>query len=126
MRILGFGAALLAMASLGAAQQSKKKEPPATIKSIMEATHKGKDNLASEVRNGFAKDGDAAKLLEAYKVMAAMKPPVGDDKGWKTRTGAVISALQDMVDKKPGAVDRVHSATECAACHNAHRKGGNK
>lgn len=127
MRMLGWGLALLALAEAGEAQQSKKKsEPPATIKSLMETTHKGKDNLASEVRNGFGKDGDAQKLLEVYQKMAAMKPPVGDEKGWKSRTGAVISALEDMVAKKPGAQERVHSTTECAGCHNAHRKGGNK
>ena len=116
--------AILGMISMGAAAQQQKKAAP--IKDMMERTHKGADNLASEVRNGRGTAEDQKKLLAEYKAIGALKPPMGDAKSWKSRTDAVIQALTDLVDKKPGAVDRVHGATECRACHEAHRVGGNK
>jgi hypothetical protein len=118
------GLALLALLSLGAVQQGKK--PPAPIKDMMERTHKGADNIASEVRNGRGTVDDQKKLLAEYKAIGAIKPPRGDEKSWKARTGAVIQALTELVEKKPGAVDRLHAATECRACHEVHRPGGNK
>ena len=113
----------LAILALGAGFQQKGN---AVIKAMMERSHKGRDNIASEVRNGRGTEDDVKKLLAEYKAIAAQKPAVGDAKSWKSRTDAVIAALNDLVAKKPGAVDRVHSATECRACHEAHRPGGNK
>ena len=117
-------AGFLALWALGAVAQQGKKAPP--IKDMMERTHKGRDNIASEVRNGRGTPDDVKKLLDEYKAIAPLKPPVGNAASWKSRTGAVIAALTDLVEKKPGAVDRVNSATECRACHEAHRVGGNK
>ena len=113
----------LALLSLGASFQQKGN---AAIKKMMESTHKGRDNIASEVRNGRGTEDDVKQLLAAYKGIAPLKPAVGDAKSWKSRTDAVIAALSDLAAKKPGAVDRVHSTTECRACHEAHRPGGNK
>ena len=117
-------AGLLALLALGAVAQQGKKAAP--IKDMMERTHKGRDNIASEVRNGRGTPEDAKKLLAEYKAIAALKPPLGNAAGWKSRTGAVIAALTDLVEQKPGAVDRVNATTECRACHEAHRVGGNK
>ena len=113
-------AAGLAFLGLGAGFQG------AQIKAIMERSHKGKDNIASEVRHGRGKDEDVKKLLVEYKTMAALKPARGDAKSWKARTGAVIAALEDLVAKKPGSVDKVYSTTDCRNCHDVHRPGGNK
>ena len=118
-------AGILALLALGAVAQQGKK-PAAPIKDMMERTHKGRDNPASELRNGRGTPEDAKKLLAEYKAIAGFKPPLGDAKSWSSRTGAVITALTDLIDKKPGAVDRLNSATECRACHEAHRVGGNK
>jgi hypothetical protein len=111
------------------AQQGKKKEPPPSakpIKDIMERTHKEKGALVFRVRDAESSDDDNKKLLAEYQRLATYKPPLGDEAVWKKRTGAAIAAIQDLVDKKPGAVERVRSATECSGCHNAHRVGGNK
>jgi hypothetical protein len=113
-----------------AAQQDKKKKPPpaapATVKSIMLATHKEKGALVFKVRDGESNDEENAKLLAEYKNLSNLKPPLGDVGSWQRRIGAAISAIQELVDKKGGAVERVRGATECAGCHNAHRVGGNK
>jgi hypothetical protein len=110
--------------------QDKKKKPtpnaPVTVKSIMLATHKEKGALVFKVRDAESNDEENAKLLAEYKTLAGLKPPLGDAGSWQKRTGAAIAALQELVDKKPGAVERVRGATECSGCHNAHRVGGNK
>lgn len=125
MRMGAASLAVLALFTMGAAFQAKK-PPPKTIKVIMEQTHKGADNPASEVRNGRGTEADVRTLLEAYQAMAGLKPPAGDAGSWKAKTGAVIAAIQDVLDKKPGAVGRVHATTECSRCHDVHRVGGNK
>lgn len=126
MKTLSAGVLAVAVL-LGAAPQAKDKKPkPKTIKQIMEETHKGADNPASEVRHGRGTPEMAKTLLAAYQQMNAMKPPRGDEKSWKSRTEAVIAALKDVIDKKSGAVDRLYSATDCRNCHDPHRVGGNK
>lgn len=114
-------AALLALLALFPQQQGNK-----VIKAMMERSHKGRDNPASELRNGRGTEEDAKKLLADYKMIAAQKPVRGDLKSWKSRTDAVIAALNDLIAKKPGAVDRLYSTTDCRACHDVHRIGGNK
>jgi hypothetical protein len=110
------------------AQQGKKPPPPSArpIKDIMLGSHKEKGALVFRVRDAESTDDDNKKLLGEYKSLADLKPPLGDVGAWKKRVGNAVAALQELVDKKPGAVERVRSATDCAACHNAHRVGGNK
>ena len=70
-------------------------------------------------------EADNKAILEVYKQLNALKPPTGDEKAWESRTQNVIAAIQDVIDKKPGAVEKVRGVTECQGCHNAHRVGGN-
>jgi len=111
----GILAAVLGLSALAPSPQAK------TIKDIMDKTHKASDSVVARVRDGEGTAEDHKKALAIYKSLAALKPAMGDDKAWKNRTGAVISALQDMVDKKSGAVDRFRSVTACRGCHDAHR-----
>ena len=125
----GVLAAFLLVAGALSAQDKKKKPTPAapaTIKSIMLGSHKEKGATVFKVRDGESNDEDNKKLLAEYKLIATMKPPVGDVKSWASRTTNAINAIQELVDKKPGAVEKVRGATECSGCHNAHRVGGNK
>ena len=116
---------LVLAAGVATGQQSKQtsKHP---IKDIMERTHKEKGALVFRVRDGESTEEDNKKLLAEYKSLAALKPPLGDLGTWKKRTAAAIAAIQELVDNKPDAVERVRSATDCKACHDAHRVGGNK
>lgn len=116
---------LLSGASLDAQQQGKKpaRKP---VKEVMERSFKDKGALIFLVRDGESTEAQNKKLLEEFKLLDGMQPPLGDVKGWKNRTGAAIAALQELVDKKPGATERVRSVTDCTGCHNAHRVGGNK
>jgi len=113
-----------------AAQQSKRKKPPAPpsahpVKDLMLQTHKEKGALVFLVRDAESKDADNKALLEVYKQLNSLKPPTGDEKSWKSRTMNAINAIQEVIDKKPGAVEKVRAVTECKGCHDAHRVGGN-
>ena len=77
------------------------------------------------IRDAESSEADNKAILEVYKQLSTMKPPTGDEKGWKSRINNVIAAIQDVIDKKQGAVEKVRSVTECQGCHNAHRVGGN-
>jgi hypothetical protein len=129
---LGAGAiAILILISGGTlvAQQAKKKPPPPPsarpVKDLMDKTHKEKGALIFLVRDAESSDADNKALLEVYKQLNALKPPTGDEKSWKSRTQNVMAAIQDVIDKKSGAVEKVRGVTECQGCHNAHRVGGN-
>lgn len=127
MRIgAGILAALLVASGSAASALQGKQPPKRPIKDIMERTHKEKGALVFRVRDGESTDADNKKLLAEYKTLATLKPPLGDVNGWKNRTSSAITAIQELVDKKPGAVERVRSATDCKGCHDAHRVGGNK
>ncbi len=118
-------AAILLLSGMALAQQGKKvvRKP---IKDVMERTHKEKDALVFKVRDGESSDEENKKLLAEYKSLLDMKPPLGDAGAWKNRVNNAIAAIQDVVDKKAGAVEKMRGATDCKACHEAHRVGGNK
>ena len=116
MRYLsGVGAVLALGALLGAAQ-----DKPKDIKEVMVA-HKGKDSLIEKIKAGKASDDDKKKLLSLYEALGAFKPPKGDDKSWKDKTEALVSAAKDLVDKKDGALDKLKTASDCKACHSVHK-----
>ncbi len=122
--------ALVSGGTLFAQQQKKKPDPPGArpVKTIMEQTHKEKGALVFLIRDMEGTDEDAKKLLEVYKKLNQLKPPTGDAKSWTNRTNAVITALQDLIDKKPDAkqaTEKVRQVTDCKGCHDAHRVGGN-
>lgn len=111
------------------AQQSKKKPPdPAAgarpVKTIMEKTHKEKGALIFLVRDAENTEADLKALIDVYKQLNSLKPPTGDAKSWDNRTKAVLTALQDLLEKK-GSVEKVRAVTDCKGCHDAHRVGGN-
>ena len=96
---------------LGAAAQD-----PKSIKDVMVA-HKGKDSLLEKIKGGKGTDDDNKKLLGFYQALAKFKPPMGDEKVWGDKTAALVAAAQDLVDKKPGAVDKLKTAADCKGCH---------
>ena len=117
---------LLSGARLDAQEKGKKAPSKKPVKEVMERSFKDKGALIFLVRDGESTEAQNKKLLEEFKLLDGMQPPLGDVKAWKSRTGAAIAALQELVDKKSGAVERVRSVTDCTGCHNAHRVGGNK
>jgi hypothetical protein len=50
-----------------------------------------------------------------YEALAASKPPKGAEDSWKEKTTALLEAA------KAGDVDKLKMASNCAACHKAHK-----
>jgi hypothetical protein len=90
------------------------------IKEVM-ALHKGKESFLANVLAGKGSEDDLKKLVSAYEFIATQKPPKGDEAGWKTLTAALVTAAKDAAAKKEGALDKLKAATNCKACHDAHR-----
>jgi hypothetical protein len=118
------GLLLLSGASLDAQQGKKTTRKP--VKDVMERSFKDKGALIFLVRDGESTDAQNKKLLEEFKLLETLPPPLGDVKVWKNRNSQAAAAIQELIDKKPGAIERVRSVTDCAGCHNGHRVGGNK
>ena len=100
---------------LGAAQEYK------SIKDAMSATHKGKESMIAKIRDGKGSDEEHKKALSVWEYIATQKPPQGDDASWKSKTSALISAAKELVEKKPGALDKVKATSDCKACHSVHK-----
>jgi hypothetical protein len=92
----------------------------ANIKEVM-ALHKGKDSFLNNILAGKGSDDDLKKLVSAYDVMAAQKPPMGDEASWKTLTAALSAAAKDAAAKKEGALEKLKAASNCKACHDLHK-----
>jgi hypothetical protein len=92
----------------------------ASVKDVM-ALHKGKESFLANILAGKGSDDDLKKLVGAYEVMAAQKPPTGDEASWKTLTAALLAAAKDAQGKKEGALDKLKAATNCKACHEPHK-----
>jgi len=90
-----------------------------TIKKIMELAHKS--GLLKKVATGKASDAEITELHDFYLAMPSLKPPQGEAESWKEKTAALIEASQAAVDKDPNASALLNSATNCAACHEAHK-----
>ena len=91
-----------------------------TIKKIMKLAHKS--GLLKKVATGKATDAEIAKLNHYYKAMPELTPPKGDAESWKTKTEALVKASQAAVDKDSNAGELLKSATNCASCHDVHKK----
>ena len=121
---LRFGAAALlaavftGMTVFGAADD----KPKLDIEDIMGKAH-GEDNdkILKKVLDGKASDAEKKELLELYTELGKNKPPKGDDKSWKDKTTALVSASKDVVDGKDSGVAGLKKASNCAGCHKAHK-----
>jgi hypothetical protein len=92
----------------------------ASVKDVM-ALHKGKESFLANILAGKGSDDDHKKLVSAYEVMSAQKPPTGDEAHWKTLNTALLAAAKEVQGKKEGAIEKLKAATNCKACHEMHR-----
>ncbi len=98
----------------------EKEEEKIPIKQVMQKAHKA-GLLKDLVVKGDATDAQKAELLKLYKALAANKPPKGAEDSWKTKTTALVDAAQAAVDGKENAAMLLTKASNCKACHDAHK-----
>jgi hypothetical protein len=95
------------------------------IKQAMKFAHsapRGEKKLNEKIIAGTAADADVVKALGMYKAMVDTKPPKGDPAAFKEKTNKLIAATEEVVAKKPDAVEHYKVAVDCKACHSEHRK----
>ena len=116
--VLMLGAAGFLLSTSVASAQDK---PKHSIKEIMEHGHKGDTALIRKATTGKASKEELQTLAAYYKEMSELEPPKGDKASWKTKTMALVTASEAMVKGEAGAVDKLKAASNCRACHTAHR-----
>lgn len=91
-----------------------------TIAEVMKKAHGG-SKLANKVADGKANKEDKEQLLELYQALAANKPKKGDDKSWKEKTEALVSAAQAALKGEADAGEKLTKAKDCKTCHMVHK-----
>ena len=107
---------ILTPVALRAAQK-----PKYTVKEIMKAINKGDDNIGKRAGKGVASKEDLAKMVEYYESLPLNDPPRGDKASWEHKTTALLAAAKDLKAGKPNALQTYKEASNCKACHMAHK-----
>jgi cytochrome c553 len=111
-----FGA--MAFAPLAIAEAKK---PKYTVKEVMQAIHKGQDNIGKRATQGAASKEDISKLADYYESLPLNEPPRGPMASWKEKTGKLVASASALKAGKPGAAEMYKAASNCKACHNEHK-----
>lgn len=118
MRHLAVAAsAVLALGVLAAASAQEAK----SAKDVMKIAHKGKESMLKKILAGKGSAEEHEKLVELYEVMAASKPPQGDEESWKKLNTALVAAAKDVLAGKEGGIAALKKASNCKGCHSVHR-----
>jgi predicted component of type VI protein secretion system len=104
--------------AVGCATSSK---PSKTVSQVMEEGFKGKESLNARISKGEASAADFKLMASLTKELAKNKPGYGDLASWTEKTTALHAAAEGLVAGKPGALDAYKAASNCKACHSAHR-----
>lgn len=97
------------------------KKPKYTIKEVMKEVHKGEDNIGKRVANGTASKEDIAKMVAHYESLPLNEPPRGDKESWAAKTSKLVAASKAVQSGAPNAAQLYKDATNCKACHSAHK-----
>lgn len=109
---------MVAFVSMAVAQDDAPK-PKHTIKEVMVNIHK--NGVLKKVLAGEASDEEKAMLLDNYISMVESTPPKGDMQSWHLLAGkATLAAAKVAVGREEGLTE-LKAATNCAACHKAHK-----
>jgi hypothetical protein len=100
---------------------AESKKPKYTVKEVMQAIHKGQDNIGKRAGQGVASKDDLAKLVEYYESLPLNEPPRGEIGSWKEKTGKLVAASKALKAGGAGAADLYKNAANCKSCHNAHK-----
>ena len=67
--------------------------------------------------------GDATSTahFDRIKPIVKIEAPKGDEAAWKRASGTALMAAAKVVAGREGSVELLTKATNCAACHKAHK-----
>lgn len=92
-----------------------------TTKEVMAAHKGGANSLLSRVAGGEASAEEQIELLNLYVSLRENEAPRGDADSWHEKTDAILIAAAKVVAGREGAGDELKEATNCMACHSAHK-----
>jgi hypothetical protein len=102
-----------------AQDEAAKPAPKHTIKEVMVNAHK--DGLLKKILAGEASAEEKMVLLDHYISMVECAPPKGELASWQTLSGKAALAAAKVAVGREGSLDELKAATNCAACHKAHK-----
>ena len=120
------GALLCSLGLVGAfalaqdTEEGKTEKPKHTIKQVMKEALKG-NALNKKVLSGDATDKEKLQLLDMYISLVESEPPKGDEASWQKFAGSAALAAAKVAVGREGAEVELKAATNCAACHKAHK-----
>jgi cytochrome c553 len=114
-------AAVLVAATFAPLAFAEAKKAKYTVKEVMKEIHKGEDNIGKRVAKGQASKEDIAKLVDYYAALPLNEPPRGEKESWMAKTAALVKASEEIKLGKAGALDHYKAASNCKACHEAHK-----
>ena len=85
------------------------------MKEIMTKGFKADDNLKDLILDGNATAEQKAKFVDYVENLALFKPHKGDAASWKEKTATLLVAA------KGTDLEALEKATNCKACHSAHK-----
>ena len=106
-------------ATYGIARAADESEQKHSISAVMKMAHGKK--LLNKVIGGDASDEEKVNLLDLYVSLTENDPPMGSAESWKNLTDGVVVAAAKVVVGRDGAGAQLKKATNCAACHKAHK-----
>lgn len=111
----------VAVAAVVAGCSTYSSKPKYTTEQIMEQGFKGKESPAARVGRGEGTAADFKLLAELTASLPLNAPPKGDAVSWKEKSTALAKAGKDLAAGKAGALDAWKAASNCKACHSAHK-----
>ncbi len=99
--------------------QDAESKPKHTIKEVMKNAHK--DGLLKKVLEGEATEAEKLDLLDNYISLVECEPPKGSMESWQNLAGRAALAAAKVAVGREGATAELKAATNCAACHKAHK-----
>ncbi len=111
----------VAVAAVVAGCSTYSSKPKYTTEQIMEQGFKGKESPAARVGRGEGTAADFKLLAELTASLPLNAPPKGDAASWKEKSTALAKAGKDLAAGKAGALDAWKAASNCKACHSAHK-----
>ena len=122
--LLFFALGFVTVQSIGfAADEGGEKKAKHTIKEVMKKAHK--DGLLKKVTAGDASADEQRQLLDLYISLVENAPPMGEMDSWHRLAGGSALAAAKLVVGRDGAIAELKQATNCKACHTAHKPPAN-
>jgi hypothetical protein len=81
----------------------------------------GRQGIFREVLREKGTKEEKQELLDLYKALAKTKPPRGSQENWQKATAALVAAAEEIVSGTAKDVENLRVASNCKACHDAHR-----